>query len=33
VTIVLMGAARPSGRLRDSVTIRRWLATERLAGS
>jgi D-alanyl-D-alanine carboxypeptidase/D-alanyl-D-alanine endopeptidase (penicillin-binding protein 7) len=28
VTIVLMGAANPSGRLRDSMTIRRWLATE-----
>ena len=33
VTIVLMGAAKPSGRLRDSMTIRRWLATERLAGA
>ena len=33
VTIVLMGAANPSGRLRDSMTIRRWLATERLAGA
>ena len=33
VTIVLMGAAKPSGRLRDSMMIRRWLATERLAGS
>jgi len=32
VTIVLMGAANPSGRLRDSMTIRRWLAAERLAG-
>jgi D-alanyl-D-alanine carboxypeptidase/D-alanyl-D-alanine endopeptidase (penicillin-binding protein 7) len=29
VTIVLMGAAKPSGRLRDSMTIRRWLATDR----
>ena len=33
VTIVLMGATKPSGRLRDSMTIRRWLATERLAGT
>lgn len=33
VTIVLMGAARPSGRLRDSMAIRRWLATERLSGT
>jgi D-alanyl-D-alanine carboxypeptidase/D-alanyl-D-alanine endopeptidase (penicillin-binding protein 7) len=33
VTIVLMGAANPSGRLRDSMTIRRWLASERLAGA
>ena len=33
VTIVLMGAANPSGRLRDSMAIRRWLATERLAGA
>ena len=33
VTIVLMGAANPSERLRDSMTIRRWLATERLAGT
>jgi len=32
VAIVLMGAANPSGRLRDSMTIRRWLAAERLAG-
>ena len=31
VTVVLMGAAKPSGRLRDSMTIRRWLATERPA--
>ncbi len=31
VTIVLMGAASPSERLRDSMTIRRWLGTERLA--
>ncbi len=33
VTIVLMGAAKPSGRMRDSMTIRRWLATEQLAGT
>jgi len=33
VTIVLMGAAKPSGRLRDSMTIRRWLAAERLSGA
>ena len=33
VTIVLMGAAKPSGRLRDSMAIRRWLAAERLAGA
>jgi D-alanyl-D-alanine carboxypeptidase len=33
VTIVLMGAAKPSGRLRDSMTIRRWLATERPSGT
>ena len=33
VTIVLMGAANPSGRLRDSMTIRRWLGAERLAGA
>ena len=33
VTIVLMGAAKPSGRSRDSMTIRRWLAAERLSGA
>jgi D-alanyl-D-alanine endopeptidase (penicillin-binding protein 7) len=31
VLVVLMGAARPSGRTRDAMTIRRWLAAERLA--
>ena len=33
VAIVLMGAAKPSGRLRDSMTIRRWLAAERISGA
>jgi len=33
VTIVLMGAAKPSGRLRDSMMIRRWLAAEKLSGT
>jgi D-alanyl-D-alanine endopeptidase (penicillin-binding protein 7) len=33
VTVVLMGAAKPSERLRDSMTIRRWLATERPSGA
>jgi D-alanyl-D-alanine carboxypeptidase/D-alanyl-D-alanine endopeptidase (penicillin-binding protein 7) len=32
VTVVLIGAARPSGVRRDSMTIRRWLATEQRAG-
>ncbi len=31
VLVVLMGAARPSGRARDAMTIRRWLAAERPA--